>query len=47
MVYELDADGEIPASCGFEKRKQNLLSMGDDDQFKVHTYGQGPGRGLG
>ena len=47
MAYELDADGEIPASCGFEKRKQNLLSMGDDDQFKVHTYGQGPGRSHG
>ena len=44
-VKELDSDEEIPAQFGFEKRKQNLLSLsGDEKQFEVNTYGQGPGK---
>ena len=30
MVSELDSDEEIPASYGFEKRKQSLLNMVND-----------------
>lgn len=40
----LDSDDEIPAPYGFEKRKENLLSMEHDQQFQVTTYGNGPGR---
>ena len=32
---ELDIDDEIPAPFGFEKRKKNLMNMGEDGQFKV------------
>ena len=46
MASELDSDEEIPASYGFEKRKQTLLNMGNDQQFQVHTYGQGAGKEL-
>lgn len=36
-AVELDSDDEIPAPFGFEKRKKNLLSLGEDGEFKVHT----------
>jgi hypothetical protein len=32
---ELDSDDEIPAPFGFEKRKKNLLNLGQDGEFKV------------
>jgi hypothetical protein len=32
---ELDSDDEIPAPFGFEKRKKNLLNMGEDGEFTV------------
>jgi len=41
---DLDSDDEIPAPYGFEKRKENLLNMDQDQQFHVKTYGNGPGR---
>lgn len=36
-AIELDSDDEIPAPFGFEKRKKNLMSIGEDQQelFKV------------
>lgn len=35
-AIELDSDDEIPAPFGFEKRKKNLLSIGEsDDDFKI------------
>lgn len=33
---ELNSDDEIPAPFGFEKRKKNLLQMGDEGEFKVN-----------
>ena len=41
---DLDSDDEIPAPYGFEKRKQNLLSMTEEQQFQVNDYGNGPGK---
>ena len=35
---ELDDDDEIPAPFGFEKRKKNLLKMGEEGEFKVDDY---------
>ena len=32
---ELDNDDEIPAPFGFEKRKKNLLKMGEEGEFRV------------
>lgn len=34
-AVELDSDDEIPAPFGFEKRKKQLLNMGEDGEFKV------------
>lgn len=34
-AVELDSDDEIPAPYGFEKRKKNLLNLGQDGEFKV------------
>lgn len=34
-AIELDSDDEIPAPFGFEKRKKNLLSIGEEEDFKV------------
>jgi hypothetical protein len=35
-AIELDSDDEIPAPYGFEKRKKNLLSIGEEEElFKV------------
>jgi hypothetical protein len=34
---ELDSDDEIPAPFGFEKRKKNLLNLGEDGNFKVNA----------
>lgn len=36
-AIELDVDDEIPAPFGFEKRKKNLLKLGDENQFKVES----------
>ena len=36
-AVELDSDDEIPAPFGYEKRKKNLLNMGQDGEFKVKT----------
>ena len=36
-AVELDVDDEIPAPFGFEKRKKNLLKLGDENQFKVEN----------
>ena len=36
----MDADDEIPAPFGFEKRKKNLLKMGEDGEFKVDGDGE-------
>jgi hypothetical protein len=36
-AVELDSDDEIPAPFGFEKRKKNLLSLGEDGEFKMHA----------
>ena len=36
-AIELDVDDEIPAPFGFEKRKKNLLKLGEDNQFKVES----------
>ena len=38
---ELDNDDEIPAPFGFEKRKKNLLKMGEDSEFRVDKDVQG------
>ena len=35
-AIELDSDEEIPAPFGFEKRKNNLLKMDDDEAFRVN-----------
>lgn len=32
----MDSDDEIPAPFGFEKRKKNLLNLGQDGEFKIH-----------
>jgi hypothetical protein len=35
-AIELDSDDEIPAPFGFEKRKKNLLSIGEEEElFRV------------
>lgn len=34
-VVELDVDDEIPAPFGFEKRKKNILKLGDENRFTV------------
>ena len=34
-AIELDSDDEIPAPFGFEKRKKNLLSIGEENDFRV------------
>jgi len=34
----LESDDEIPAPFGFEKRKKNLMQLGEDGEFKVATY---------
>jgi hypothetical protein len=36
-AVELDSDDEIPAPLGFEKRKKNLLNLGEDGVFKVNA----------
>jgi len=36
-AIELDVDDEIPAPFGFEKRKKNLLKLGDENQFRVES----------
>lgn len=36
-AVELDSDDEIPAPFGFEKRKKNLLNLGEDGNFKVNA----------
>lgn len=36
-AIELDVDDEIPAPFGFEKRKKNLLKLGDENNFKVES----------
>lgn len=36
-AVELESDDEIPAPFGFEKRKKNLLSLGDDGEFRVQS----------
>ena len=36
-AIELDVDDEIPAPFGFEKRKKNLLKLGDENQFKIES----------
>ena len=36
-AVELDVDDEIPAPYGFEKRKKNLLKLGDENQFRVES----------
>ena len=36
-AIELDVDDEIPAPFGFEKRKKNLLKLGDENQFRVDS----------
>ena len=36
-AIELDIDDEIPAPFGFEKRKKNLMKLGDDAGFKVQA----------
>jgi hypothetical protein len=36
-AVELDSDDEIPAPFGFEKRKKNLLNLGEDGVFKVNA----------
>ena len=32
---ELDSDDEIPAPFGFDKRKKNLLNLGENGEFRV------------
>lgn len=39
-AIELDVDDEIPAPFGFEKRKKNLLRLGDEHQFRVEHAAQ-------
>ena len=39
-AVELDDDDEIPAPFGFEKRKKNLLNMGEGSEFKVDDQKQ-------
>jgi len=36
-AVELDVDDEIPAPFGFEKRKKNLLKLGEENQFKIEN----------
>lgn len=36
-AIELDIDDEIPAPFGFEKRKKNLMKLGEDAGFKVQA----------
>jgi hypothetical protein len=38
-ITELDTQGEIPATYGFEKRKENLLNINNDNKLKVNMYG--------
>merc|ERR1719272_680088 len=37
-AVELDVDDEIPAPFGFEKRKKNLLKLGEENQFRVESH---------
>ena len=43
-VVELDIDDEIPAPFGFEKRKKNILKIGDETKFTIQNYPEVSGR---
>lgn len=41
-VVELDVDDEIPAPFGFEKRKKNMLKLGEETRYTVQDIPQMP-----